>query len=195
MGQVTFDDEELFGEAADEVRADVESALGDARAALPDPDEVWAAEADNVLGVLNGLRTAMDPGAAEDHLRDAKKWYTLGERAEAFDDADDLAVEIEAVEEVVGTMHTAREQVSDLAGAVPELRSALEDAHGAGDGGDAGEEDADDADGEDADDGAEDADGVDESEEAAGDAEDGEEAAADGGEAGEGEQATLEGDD
>ena len=128
MSQSTFDDDDLFGEAAEEVRDDIEAALEEARAALPDPDDVWEADADNVLGVLNGLRSAMDPGGAEEHLRDAKKWYTMGERADAFADGDELAEEIEAVEEVIAEMRTARDQVSDLAGTVPELRSALDDA-------------------------------------------------------------------
>jgi hypothetical protein len=167
MGQTTFDDDDLFGEAAEEVREDVEAALDDARAALPAPDDVWDADADNVLGVLNGLRSAMDPGAAEEHVRDAKKWYTMGERADAFDDGDDIADEIAAVEDVVGEMAAAREGVSDLAGTVPELRSALEDARDAAD----AEPDA----------------------EAEADADDGEETAADGGEPQDEEaQATLD---
>jgi hypothetical protein len=177
MGQSTFDDDDLFGEAADEVREDIEAALADARASLPDPDDVWEADADNVLGVLNGLRSAMDPGEAEEHLRDAKKWYAMGERAHAFADADELQAEIEAVEEVVAEMRTAREQVSDLAGTVPELRSALEDAREvAGDGEETTDESGDEEEAE-ADDGA-DAE-ADEEGDAAADAD--EEAAADGG--------------
>jgi len=105
MSQTTFDDDELFGEAADEMRADVEEHLAAARESLPDADAVWVVESDNTLGVLNALKGALDTGDAEDHLRDAKKWYTMGKRA---------------VE--------AHGQVSDLAAAIPELRSALEDA-------------------------------------------------------------------
>jgi hypothetical protein len=175
MGQSTFDDDDLFGEAAEEVREDIEAALEEARASLPDPDDVWTADAGNVLGVLNGLRSAMDPGEAEEHLRDAKKWYAMGERAQAFADADEIQAEIEAVEEVIAEMRTARDQVSDLAGTVPELRAALEDAREAADG---------DADG-----------GADEDESDDTDADADEEAAADGGEPQDDEQATLDGDD
>jgi hypothetical protein len=177
MGQSTFDDDDLFGEAADEVREDIEAALEDARASLPAPDDIWEADADNVLGVLNGLRSAMDPAEAEEHLRDAKKWYAMGERAHAFADADELQAEIEAVEEVVAEMRTAREQVSDLAGTVPELRSALEDAR---EGVDEGEEATDESDEAEADDGDE---PEDDDADAAAEADDGEgeEAAADGG--------------
>lgn len=128
MSQSTLDDDELFGEAASEMREDVESSLAEARAALPDADEIWEVEADNTLGVLNSLRSALDVGDAEDHLRDAKKWYAVGERADAFEDAEDLEAAIEEVEELMASITEAHEQVSDLAAAVPELRSSLEAA-------------------------------------------------------------------
>jgi hypothetical protein len=128
MSQTTLDDDELFSEAASEMRADVESSLSQARDALPAADEVWETDADNVLGALNELRSALDVGDAGEHLRDAKKWYTMGTKADAFDDPDELAEEIEAVEQVVTDIEDAHEQVGDLTGTVPQLRSALEDA-------------------------------------------------------------------
>jgi len=129
MSQTTLDDDELFDEATSEMRADVEDSLAEARSALPEADAIWDVEADNTLGVLNGLRSALDVGDAEDHLRDAKKWYTMGERADAFEDAEDLAAAIEEVEELMGQITEAHEEVSDLASTIPELRGALEDAH------------------------------------------------------------------
>jgi len=127
MSQTSLDDDELFGEAATEMRSDVEASLAEARDALPAADAIWTVEADNTLGVLNALKTALDVGDAEDHLRDAKKWYTMGERADAFDDADDLAAEIEEIEGVIADVTDAREQVGDLTSTVPQLRSALEE--------------------------------------------------------------------
>ncbi|WP_251342242.1 DUF5790 family protein [Haloplanus halophilus] len=127
MSQTTLGDDELFGEAADEMRADVEEHLAAARAELPDADEIWETEADNVLGVLNGLRSALDAGEAEDHLRQAKKWYTMGERADAFEDAADLAAAIEDLEALIETISEAHDDASDLANTVPELRGSLED--------------------------------------------------------------------
>ena len=127
MSQTTLGDDELFGEAAAEVRADVEEHLGKARAELPDADEVWAADADNVLGVLNALRSALDAGEAEDHLRQAKKWYTMGDRADAFEDADDLAAAIEELETLIESIGEAHDDVSDLTNAIPELRGTLQD--------------------------------------------------------------------
>jgi hypothetical protein len=142
MSQSTLADDDLFGEAANEMRADVEDSLAAARESLPDADDVWEIDADNTLGVLNGLKTALDVGDAAEDLRDAKKWYTMGERADAFDDAEDLEAEIEAVAELIETVEDAHGDVADLTATVPELRGALEDVADAADA-----EDATDADG------------------------------------------------
>lgn len=129
MSQATFEDDDLFGEAANEMREDVESSLAEAKAALPEPDAIWDVDAENTLGVLNALKGALDTGDAVDHLRDAKKWFTMGQRADAFDDADDLEAEIAAVEALLEQITTAHEGVSDLASTLPQLRGELEDAH------------------------------------------------------------------
>ena len=162
MSQATFgDDEELFGEAANEMREDVESSLADGWAALPDADDVWEADADNVLGVLNGLNSALDAGDAEDHLRDAKKWFTMGQRADAFDDADDLEEEIADLEEAIADISEAGDQVSDLTSTIPALRGTLEDA---GPSEDDENEDADESEAEEADEEEADEEEVDEEE-------------------------------
>ncbi|WP_254864055.1 DUF5790 family protein [Halovivax gelatinilyticus] len=127
MSQASLTDDDLFGEAATEMREDVEQSLDAAREALPAADDIWETDADNVLGALNGLKSALDVGDAEDHLRDAKKWYTMGDRADAFDDASDLADEIETVESSVADIASASEQVADLAQTMPGLRSKLQD--------------------------------------------------------------------
>jgi hypothetical protein len=137
-----LDDDELFGEAASEMRSDVEESLDAARAELPDSDDVWETDADNVLGVLNGLRSALDAGEAEDHLRDAKKWFTMGQRADAFDDADDLEAAIADLEGLVEEMEEAADQVGDLTSTVPDLKGSLDEA--AADGGEAEEDEEDD---------------------------------------------------
>ena len=128
MSQSTFDDDDLFGEAAEETRAEVHDHLAAAREELPDPDDVWTTDADNVLGALNGLKSALDAGDAVEHVRSAKKAYVLGERADAFDDADDLEAEIAAIESLVGDIETAAEEAASLTGTVPAIRGALQDA-------------------------------------------------------------------
>ncbi len=133
MSQSTFDDDDLFGEAAAETRAEVEEHLAAARAELPDPDAVWTTDADNVLGALNGLKSALDAADAVDSVRSAKKAYVLGERADAFEDADDLQAEIEELESLVGDIESAADEVAALTGTVPAIRGALQDAAEEGD--------------------------------------------------------------
>jgi len=128
MSQSTFDDDDLFGEAAEETRAEVHDHLAAAREELPDPDDVWTTDADNVLGALNGLKSALDVGDAVEHVRSAKKAYVLGERADAFEDADDLEAEIAAIESLVGDIEAAAEEAASLTGTVPAIRGALQDA-------------------------------------------------------------------
>ncbi|MFW5940033.1 MAG: DUF5790 family protein [Halolamina sp.] len=128
MTQTTFDEDDLFGEAAAEMRSEVEGHLADARAALPAAAAVWDVEADNALGALNALKSALDAGDAAEHLRAAKKQYVMGERADAFEDADDLEAEIDDLEELLEDIEDAHDDVSDLAGTLPGLRSALQEA-------------------------------------------------------------------
>lgn len=129
MSQTTLDDEDLFGEAAEEVRADVATHLDAAVAELPEPDAIWSVESDNTLGVLNALRSGLDVGEARAHLRDAKKWYALGERAEVFEDGADLVERIESVEELIADVETAFETVGKLTSSIPTIRSRLEGLH------------------------------------------------------------------
>jgi len=134
MSQTSLDDDELFGEAASEMQADVEESLAAAREELPDADAIWEVDAENTLGVLNALKNSLDAGDAESHLRDAKKAFVLADRAGAFDDADDLREGLEELEGIVTDVASAREQVTELAATVPELRGSLEEvADGDGD--------------------------------------------------------------
>ncbi|MFH5797491.1 DUF5790 family protein [Haladaptatus sp. CMAA 1911] len=126
MSQASFDDE-LFGEAANEMREDVEENLAAAREELPAVEAVWKTDAENTLGALNALRSALDVGDAEEHLHDAKKWYAMGQRAEAFEDADDLEEEIETIDAAISDIEDAREQVGELASTIPSLKGSLEE--------------------------------------------------------------------
>ncbi|WP_423743247.1 DUF5790 family protein (plasmid) [Haladaptatus sp. SPP-AMP-3] len=126
MSQSSFDDE-LFGEAANEMREDVEEHLAAAREELPPVEAVWKTDAENTLGALNALRSALDVGDAEDHLHDAKKWYAMGQRADAFEDADDLKDEIETIDAAISDVEDAREQVGELASTIPSLKGSLEE--------------------------------------------------------------------
>lgn len=127
MDQTSLDDDELFGEAASEMESDVRSSLAAAREELPDANAIWETDADNVLGVLNGLKSSLDVGEAADDLRDAKKWFTVGKRANAFEDPDAIAADIEDVEETIADLEAAAAQVNELTTTIPALRGALED--------------------------------------------------------------------
>lgn len=130
MGQTTLgDDEELFGEAASETKAEIREHLRAARSKLPTAEAVWETDANNVLGALNGLSAALDTGDAVTELRQARKQYVLADRAGAFDDEEELAEELSELTELVETLEAAREQVSDLTSTVPQLRGELQDAH------------------------------------------------------------------
>lgn len=140
--QNTLADDDLFGEAAEEMRADVEEHLDAARSALPETEDVWEAEADNVLGVLNGLRSSLNVGDADDHLRQAKKTFIIGQRADAFEDADDLEEEIESMTELLDSIREAGELVGELTSTMPQLRSQLQEAEDAADADEASEDEA-----------------------------------------------------
>ncbi len=126
MSQTTLDDDELFTEAASEIRDDIEAALASTRQNIPDPDSIWTVESENTLGVLNALRSALSTEDAVDDLRDAKKWFTMGQRAGAFDDAADLEAEIEELESLFSEIEQTREAVSEVTRTLPDLRSELE---------------------------------------------------------------------
>lgn len=127
MSQSTLDDDELLGEAASEIREDVETHLDAARAELPDAAAVWEVDSENTLGVLNALKSSLDVGEAPEHLRNARKWFMVGQRADAFEDSDSLEAEIDDLAGLIETVEAAREGVNDLASTVPELRGSLEE--------------------------------------------------------------------
>ncbi len=126
MGQATLDEDDLFTEASGELEADVRDGIARANDGLPDADAVWAAEADNVLGVLNGLRTALDTDDAREGLRDARKWFTIGERAGAFESDGELATELEELEGTIEAVDRAAADVASLVSTLPELRERLD---------------------------------------------------------------------
>lgn len=129
MSQSNFDDDELFGEAAEEMHEEVEHHLSAARAELPTPDSIWETSADNVLGVLNGLKSALNVGEAADHLRQAKKKFMIGSRADLFEAPEELEAEIEALDGLLETVDSANQEVSELTATIPALRGDLSEAH------------------------------------------------------------------
>ena len=126
MSQATLDDDELFGEAASELREDIEEALDAAEATLPAAPTVWEPEGDNLLGQLNTLRSTLDTGEADEHLYEARKWLELARRSGAIDGDDELAGRVEDLEEKLQAIDDAREAVGTLTSTLPALRQVLE---------------------------------------------------------------------
>lgn len=127
MAQSTLEDDELFDEASDEMREDVEEALEEAREALPDADELFEAEGDNVIGVLNSLKSGLDAGDAEEAFREAKKWFGIGTKADVFDEefVEEKEEDIEELEEALGSLTDAEETATELTDTVASLKSVL----------------------------------------------------------------------
>jgi len=127
MAQSTLEDDELFDEASDEMREDVEDALEDTRDALPDPDDIFDVEGDNIIGVLNSLKSELDAGEAEDSLREAKKWFGIGRKADVFDEefVGETEEELEELEEALTSLSDAEESATELTDTLAGLKSVL----------------------------------------------------------------------
>lgn len=76
--------------------------------------------------MLNTLKTALNTEEVASHVRDAKKAFVIGQRADAFD-GDDLADDLAAIEDVLADLEAASEHAGALAETLPELRGALPD--------------------------------------------------------------------
>lgn len=126
MDQSTLDDDDLFGEAATELRSDIEAAIDEAEAELPEAEAVWSPEGDNLLGQLNTLRGTLEADGAQASLREAKKWLAVATRSGAIEDGDELEHRVEAVEAKLEAMTAAREAVSGLTSTLPALRGELQ---------------------------------------------------------------------
>lgn len=126
MSQATFDDDELFDEASDDLRTKIEEAVTDAETALPSVETVWEPDGDNLLGQLNGVKAALEMGEARDRAREAKKWLQVAKRSGAIDEDDDLVDRVESVWAAIELAAAVESDVTSLTASLPELRQTLE---------------------------------------------------------------------
>ncbi len=126
MGQATLDDDDLFGEAAAELREDITAALDEAETALPAEDDVWTPEGGNLLGQLNTLRSTLEADETVASLREAKKWIAVAERSGAIEDDDELIERLNNIEQRLSMMTEVRDATGNLTAQLPELRQALQ---------------------------------------------------------------------
>lgn len=120
MSQTTFDEDELFEEATEEMQADVDDALARAREAIPDTDAVLTTDEDDLGTILDTLSSTLDIEAIETELEEAQKEFVLGQRADAFDDEyiSETQATIETLNETVETLHAIDAAATDLSEAL-----------------------------------------------------------------------------
>lgn len=120
MSQTTFDEDELFDEASEEMQADVDNALARAREQIPGEETVLTADDGDLLAVLDSLTTTLDVEEIETALQGAQKAFVIGQRAEAFDDdfINDTEATIATLEETTDTLRTIDTAATSLAEAL-----------------------------------------------------------------------------
>ncbi|MDL0118150.1 DUF5790 family protein [Halobacterium salinarum] len=116
MAQTTFDEDDLFEEATQEMQAEVDDALARARDAVPDTDIVLTSDEDDLDAILNALSSTLDTEEIETALEDAQKAFVLGQRADAFDNEyiTETQAAIETLTETVDTLHAIDAAATDL---------------------------------------------------------------------------------
>lgn len=120
MSQSTFDEDELFEEATEEMQAEVDNALARARGAIPNTNAVLTTDENNLDAILDGLSATLDIDTIETALEDAQKAFVLGQRADAFDDEyiSETQTTIETLNETVETLHAIDTAATDLSEAL-----------------------------------------------------------------------------
>jgi len=108
MPQSTFDDDELFAEATEEMQADVEDALTRVNEHLPTAGDLFSLGDETLPVVLDSLEAELTIEPVEKALTDAQKAFLVGKRADAFD--AEYVTETEAtIAEFRDTIATLRE--------------------------------------------------------------------------------------
>lgn len=120
MPQSTFDEDELFDEAAEELHQEVEAALEQARGEVPEADAMIETDADNVIEMLTAVSATVSSVDIAIKLEDAKKRFAIGRRADAFDEGfvDEVESELAALQEAVEVLQSIEDTATELTEAV-----------------------------------------------------------------------------
>ena len=120
MSQASFDHEELFTEAAEDIQSEIEESLTAATAAVPSHADLVEHDTETAVGALESVEEAVELNEAEAAVADVKKTFLLGQRADAFDSEYTAETEatINELEETVATLGA-------ITAASEELREAL----------------------------------------------------------------------
>jgi len=120
MSQASFDDDELFTEATEDIQTEIEASLTAATTAIPTQADLIEHETETVVDSLESLDSAVDIDAVETAIADVKKAFLLGQRADAFE--SEYAMETETtISELEKTVATLQE----IDSATAELRDTL----------------------------------------------------------------------
>lgn len=121
-------DEPLFAEATEEIQNDIVESLNEVENKLPESDQIWKVEGSNVVGTLNSLQAVLDVSSVEESYREARKWFVVGVKADAFDDEteQDLENQLDQVGSLLVQAGEIRDIVGDLTPMLPELRDSLD---------------------------------------------------------------------
>lgn len=116
MTQTSFDDEELFTEAAEDMQTEIEESVSAATATLPSKDALREPDPETLLDALDAVKSEIDIEAVEAALTDVKKTFVLGQRAEAFDSAyvTETEATITDLEETVATLREIETATAEL---------------------------------------------------------------------------------
>ncbi len=127
MEQMKLDSDDLFSEASEEIKDDVEEAIEDAKDSLPDIDEIMEVEGENIIGVLNGLKSDLSVDNGVEPIREARKWFEMGKRAESFDDEyiEEKQEELDDLIEIFDLIEKAEDNATDLTDSLANLKKHL----------------------------------------------------------------------
>ena len=125
MSQSTFDDDELFAEATEEMRADIEGALSRVDEQLPAEDDLLNADEETLPAVLDSLEKELNIEPIEDALTEAQKAFLLGKRADAFD--EEYVTETEATITHVGEVIETLKEIETVTADLIDALSSFED--------------------------------------------------------------------
>ena len=127
MSQTSFDEDELFDEASEEMKKDIEASLENAREKLPDGDDFIDVEGKNLVGILNRFKADVEPEGLTEDIREAKKNLELAKRADALGDeyVDEKESEIEEMSEAQDSLREVEEIATELTNAVAEVKGKL----------------------------------------------------------------------
>ncbi|MFB6282936.1 MAG: DUF5790 family protein [Halobacteria archaeon] len=122
MSQTSFDEDQLFDEAADEIKQEIESSLENAEETLPEGEEFIEVEGNNLIGILNSFKTRIGSEKPGKQLREAKKSLEIGKRSEALNDEY-----VEKTEEKIGTLAEIQSGIEEAEARATELTDAVVD--------------------------------------------------------------------